>query len=184
VSEAAFRRNQELQRELYGEPLGDRLRRLQSALAVNQARLADTIGVSPTMLSQLISGRRVKIGNPTVLARLVLLDERARALGHRPAPASVDRLLAEIRRARPRLGGADWSAAHPAGPHPAGPHAAGPHPAGSPAQRPSAAAPAPAADAIHALRGLAAPAVLNAAAATLAPRFPALAAVFHRAARP
>jgi hypothetical protein len=174
VSEAAFRRNQELQRELYGEPLGDRLRRLQSALAVNQARLADTIGVSPTMLSQLISGRRVKIGNPAVLARLVLLDERARALGHRPAPASVDRLLAEIRRARPRLGGADWSAAHPAGPHRAG----------SPAQRPSAAAPAPAADAIHALRGLAAPAVLNAAAATLAPRFPALAAVFHRAARP
>ncbi|MCW2632408.1 MAG: hypothetical protein JWR88_1370, partial [Pseudonocardia sp.] len=116
MSEAAFRRNQELQRELYGEPLGDRLRRLQSALAVNQARLADTIGVSPTMLSQLISGRRVKIGNPAVLARLVLLDERARALGHRPAPASVDRLLAEIRRARPRLGGADWSAAHPAGP--------------------------------------------------------------------
>ncbi|MGI8799038.1 MAG: helix-turn-helix domain-containing protein [Pseudonocardia sp.] len=166
MGEAAFRRNQELQRELYGEPLGDRLRRLQAALAVNQARLAEALGVSPTMLSQLISGRRVKIGNPVVLARLVLLDERARALGHRPAPASVDGLLEEIRRARPRLGSADWSAVRPVPPQ------RQPHPS------------AQAADAVHALRELAGPAVLNAAAATLAPRFPALAAVFHRAARP
>lgn len=174
MGEAAFRQNQELQRELYGEPLGDRLRRLQAALAVTQARLAEALGVSPTMLSQLISGRRVKIGNPAVLARLVLLDERARRLGHRPSRPSVDRLLAEIRRARPRLGSADWSAAHPAG---------------SPSQpplplRPASAPKAPTADAVHALRGLAGPAVLNAAAATLAPRFPALAAVFQRAARP
>lgn len=171
VSEVAFRRNQELQRELYGEPLGDRLRRLQAALTVNQARLAEALGVSPTMLSQLISGRRVKIGNPAVLARLVLLDERARALGHRPPPASVDRLLADIRKARPQLGGADWSAVHPGG---SPPRPLRPAPAGQP----------PPVDAVHALRGLAGPAVLNAAAATLAPRFPALAAVFHRAARP
>lgn len=163
MSEAAFRRNQELQRELYGEPLGDRLRRLQAALVVNQARLAEALGVSPTMLSQLISGRRVKIGNPAVLARLVLLDERARALGHRPAPAAVERLLADIRRARPRLGSADWSGAHPV------------PPPGHAHTQPL--------DPVNALRGLAGPAVLSAAAATLAPRFPALAAVFHRAAR-
>ncbi len=162
MGEAVLRRNQERQRELYGEPLGDRLRRLQAALAINQARLADTLGVSPTMLSQLISGRRVKIGNPVVLARLVLLDERASALGRRPPRLAVDGLLAEIRNARLRLGGADWSATHPVPLPP----------------RSSLADPA------DALRGVAAPAVLSAAALTLAPRFPALADLFHRAARP
>jgi transcriptional regulator with XRE-family HTH domain len=102
VEADAVRRNRELQRRFYGEPLGDRLRRLLGALGVSQTVLADTLGVSPPMLSQLMSGRRVKIGTPAVWGRLVMLEERVaggRAAGDR---AAVLALLAEVRAAEPR----------------------------------------------------------------------------------
>jgi transcriptional regulator with XRE-family HTH domain len=94
----AVRRNRELQRRLYGEPLGDRLRRLLGALDVSQAVLAETLGVSSPMLSQLMSARRAKIGSPAVLGRLEMLEARV-ATG--PA-GSVEPLLAEVRAAQPR----------------------------------------------------------------------------------
>lgn len=72
--------NRERQRQLYGAPLGDRVRRLTTGLGISQARLARTLGISPAMLSQLVSGRRVKIGDPAVLARLMMLDQRCRAV--------------------------------------------------------------------------------------------------------
>ena len=86
----AVRRNRELQRRLYGEPLGDRLRRLLGALDVSQAVLADALGVSSPMLSQLMSGRRVKIGSPAVLGRLLMLEQRVAAgdAGSRAGPRS------------------------------------------------------------------------------------------------
>ncbi|WP_433787270.1 helix-turn-helix domain-containing protein [Actinomycetospora sp. CA-101289] len=100
VEADAVRRNRELQRRFYGEPLGDRLRRLLAALGVSQTVLADTLGVSPPMLSQLMSGRRVKIGTPAVWGRLVMLEERVgHATGDR---AAVVALLAEVRAAEPR----------------------------------------------------------------------------------
>ena len=71
-------RNRGRQRELYGAPLGDRVRRLTAGLGITQGRLAQTLGVSPAMLSQLASARRVKIGDPAVLARLQLLDRPVR----------------------------------------------------------------------------------------------------------
>ena len=46
-------RNRSRQRELYGAPLGDRVRRLTAGLGITQGRLAQTLGVSPAMLSQL-----------------------------------------------------------------------------------------------------------------------------------
>ena len=73
---ARVAQGREQQRELYGAPLGDRVRRLTAALGISQARLARTLGISPAMLSQLVSGRRVKIGDPAVLARMMLLDQR------------------------------------------------------------------------------------------------------------
>jgi len=96
------RRNRELQRALYGEPLGDRLRRLLARLDISQARLAQTLGVSPAMVSQLISGRRAKIGTSPVLGRLVLL-ERALAAGApgREDPAAVLELLDRVRGTSP-----------------------------------------------------------------------------------
>ncbi|HVK22877.1 MAG TPA: helix-turn-helix transcriptional regulator [Actinokineospora sp.] len=69
-------RNIALQREWYGEPLGDRVRRLVVAFDVSQASLADVLGISAPMLSQVMSGRRAKIGNPAVLARLIMLERK------------------------------------------------------------------------------------------------------------
>jgi transcriptional regulator with XRE-family HTH domain len=97
-------RNVALQREWYGEPLGDRVRRLVVAFDVSQAQLADVLGISPPMLSQLMSGRRAKIGNPAVLARMVMLERRVLtpdvASGDR---AAIRRALEEVRDSRPTV---------------------------------------------------------------------------------
>src|SRR5918997_2780770 len=92
--------NQEQQRELYGAPLGERVRRLTGALGISQARLARTLGMSPAMLSQLVSARRVKIGDPAVLARMLMLDQRCQGMQDRPEPRMVESLLVEVARAR------------------------------------------------------------------------------------
>lgn len=65
----------ERQRELYGESWSQRLRRLMAAYGLSQARLAGVIGLSAPMLSQLITGHRVKISNPAVYGRIVRLEE-------------------------------------------------------------------------------------------------------------
>jgi transcriptional regulator with XRE-family HTH domain len=97
------RRNRELQRRFYGEPLGDRLRRLLAALDVSQAALAAALGVSSPMLSQLMSGRRVKIGTPAVFGRLVLLEQAVTQHADPAAdPVAVERLLADVRATEPR----------------------------------------------------------------------------------
>jgi transcriptional regulator with XRE-family HTH domain len=136
--------NRRRQRALYGAPLGDRVRRLTTTLGITQARLAHTLGLSPAMLSQLASARRVKIGDPAVLARLQLLDRRCGA-GPPATRDEVDALLDEVAGTRFR-----WAPA-----------------AGAPAE---------------ALRAVAPPARLAAAAATLAGGFPELAEVLRQAA--
>ena len=74
------------QRELYGAPLGDSVRRITSSLGISQAAVARTIGMSAPMLSQLVSGQRVKVGNALALQRLQslldLTDEVAAGLAH------------------------------------------------------------------------------------------------------
>src|SRR3954447_10448928 len=154
-------RNRGRQRELYGAPLGDRLRRLTGVLGITQGRLAHTLGLSPAMLSQLASARRVKIGDPAVLARLQLLDRRCAAGSPRGRDA-VDALLAEVAGAQLQWPGAD-------GPGAARRPATGPHSVA----RPTSA---------DALRAVAAPARLAAAAAALTPAFPELAQVLRQAA--
>nr|WP_246297642.1 DNA-binding protein [Janibacter cremeus] len=49
--------------------------RVMGALGLTQGRLARTLGLSAPMLSQLLSGRRTKIGNPAVVQRLYVLLE-------------------------------------------------------------------------------------------------------------
>jgi hypothetical protein len=149
-AQASLARNRQRQRELYGYPLGDRVRRLTATLGITQARLAAALGISPAMLSQLASARRVKIGDPAVLARLRLLDHRCAPTARR-GPGAVDALLDEVARARPR-----WSAPD--------------------ARRP------PAPGVVDALRAVSPPDRLAAAAVTLGPSFPELAAVLRQAA--
>ena len=92
-------RGRDRQRELYGAPLGDRVRRLTTSLGITQARLPHPLGLRPAMLSQLASARRVKIGDPAVLARLQLLYRRCSVGGLR-GRAAVDALLDAVARAR------------------------------------------------------------------------------------
>lgn len=66
-------RNRGQQAAWYGEPVGDSVRRLTSALELTQGQVATIIGLSAPMLSQLASGQRAKIANPAVLARLQAL---------------------------------------------------------------------------------------------------------------
>src|SRR5688500_16905952 len=147
--------NQERQRELYGAPLGDRVRRLTGALGISQARLARTLGISPAMLSQLVSARRVKIGDPAVLARFLMLDERSSSGRVRGERKAVEALLAEVARSR-------WHWTTPRAP--------------APRRRRGFVS------AVDALRSIAEPARLAAAAAALGPAFPELADALRQAA--
>ncbi|HET6295457.1 MAG TPA: DNA-binding protein [Kribbella sp.] len=86
------------QTELYGEPLGDLMRRIGGTLGLTQARLAEAIGLSAPMLSQLMSAQRVKIGNPAVVSRLHALDELAIRVGTDGLePAEITAALDQIR---------------------------------------------------------------------------------------
>jgi predicted XRE-type DNA-binding protein len=152
-------RNVALQREWYGEPLGDRVRRLVVAFDVSQAQLAEVLGLSAPMLSQLMSGRRAKIGNPAVLARMVMLERRVLtpevASGD---PAAMRAALEQVRDSRPTVS----------------------RPTGSretlPVKEHGAEVLVPA------LRALAGPAELAAAARLLREGFPLLAGLLRRAA--
>lgn len=210
--------NRDRQRELYGAPLGDRVRRVTGALGITQGRLARALGLSPAMLSQLVSGRRVKIGDPAVLARLLLLDERCPAGSPALGSEGLQALLEEVRGARLQWAvpahrwGHGTGGNHPSRLSGAGSvegiagigtgsadaaHRLGGHPHRGAASRlrmaaRDAASPTDHADrlprpdsrraAADALRAVAGPSRLVAAAAALEPSFPELADVLRRAA--
>lgn len=69
--------NLKQQVELYGETLGEVVRRVAPALGLTQSALAQVIGLSAPMLSQLMSAQRVKIGNPAVVSRLRSVSQLA-----------------------------------------------------------------------------------------------------------
>jgi transcriptional regulator with XRE-family HTH domain len=74
VTDDVVIRNRARQIEWYGEPLHDRFQRLLDRLRLPQSALADVIGLSAPMLSQLMSGQRAKISNPTVVSRLMAVE--------------------------------------------------------------------------------------------------------------
>ena len=178
-SSARIAVNRDRQRELYGAPLGERVRRLTGLLGISQARLARALGLSPAMLSQLATGRRVKIGDPAVLARLLVLDQRCRGLVERPSRPAVEALLADVARADWRWAQWAWSGRARAGSGLAGSPGSGHPGSGVPGRAESASRIRTPADA---LRGIAEPARLTAAAAALGPAFPELAEVLRQAA--
>ena len=160
--ELATQRNKALQAEWYGEPLGDRFRRLLDRLTLSQAQLAEVLGLSAPMVSQLMSGVRAKISNPAVLARLAVVEERAADPAFLMLPPAAR--TAELRRLAdeaPASTGTLRSAAAPTEPLPL----------------------AGAADPVAAVQGLlravASAAELDAAARLLDPEHPALAEVLR-----
>jgi hypothetical protein len=182
----AVARNVARQREWYGEPLGDRVRRLVVAFNVSQAQLAEVLGLSAPMLSQLMSGRRAKIGNPAVLARMVLLERRvltpAVASGD---PTAIRAALEEVRDSRPTVSRPTVSGSTVSGStlswSTGGESTGGESTAGAEI---SSAENYGDEVLVPALRAVADPAELAAAAGLLQDRFPVLAAVLRRAAGP
>ncbi|QIZ34142.1 helix-turn-helix domain-containing protein [Saccharopolyspora sp. ASAGF58] len=149
-------RNLELQRQWYGEPLGDRVRRLVVAFRISQAQLAEVLGISAPMLSQVMSGRRAKIGNPSVLARLVMLERKVLIPGVAAGESdAIKQALEDVRQSQPSVGRDNLPVMHAAN----GEEAAWP-----------------------VLREVAKPGELEAAASLLEGRYPALAQLLRRAA--
>jgi transcriptional regulator with XRE-family HTH domain len=66
--------NRAEQVRLYGSSIADVVADLTTALNVSQNRLAQILGISAPMLSQLATGHRVKVGNPVVLQKIVRLQ--------------------------------------------------------------------------------------------------------------
>lgn len=94
-------RNQELQRQWYGAPLGELCRDLCGLFRVTQSGLAEILGVSAAMLSLVMGGQRARIANPDAAARLSAVlhlahDVRAGTV----APEAVPDALAAIRASR------------------------------------------------------------------------------------
>jgi transcriptional regulator with XRE-family HTH domain len=97
----AHARNLELQQQWYGEPLGDRFRRLLDRLGQSQSQLAGLLGLSAPMLSQLMSGQRAKISNPAVLSRLLQLEAMVAEPGWDATPrAEQERRIEAVRAAK------------------------------------------------------------------------------------
>ncbi|MFE6506382.1 DNA-binding protein [Nocardioides sp. NPDC057767] len=88
--------NIQQQRELYGEPLGDLVRRATAPLGLTQATTAKVLGLSPAMLSHLMTGQRVKIANPIALGRLHALIDLGAAAGDLTT-SQINERLDEIR---------------------------------------------------------------------------------------
>lgn len=88
--------NIQQQIKLYGQPLSERFGAVVSAYGITQRRLAQVLGLSAPMLSQLNSGRRIKIGNPAVYERLVMLEQRV-------GTSDIDATLHEVEQAQPVL---------------------------------------------------------------------------------
>jgi transcriptional regulator with XRE-family HTH domain len=94
--------NREEQRALYGAPVGELVRAVTGPLGFSQAATAGILGLSPAMLSQLVTGHRVRIGNPRVLHRLRLLLALAQE-SPRLSRRTLAGRIAEIGRARDDL---------------------------------------------------------------------------------
>ncbi|WP_298583373.1 DNA-binding protein [uncultured Kocuria sp.] len=88
--------NIEQQVKLYGQPLSERFGTVVQAYGITQRRLAEVLGLSAPMLSQLNSGRRIKIGNPAVYERLVMLEQRIGA-------PEIEETLAAVEASQPVL---------------------------------------------------------------------------------
>lgn len=95
----------EQQRALYGAPLSELGATVRTGLGLTQGKLAEALGLSAPMLSQLMSGQRVKIGNPAVVHRLQRLLDLARE-GAALSPDEIQGRIAAISEEQSTLTGA------------------------------------------------------------------------------
>jgi threonine dehydratase len=94
--QTADRRRQ--QAELYGASVDVLTKRIGHHVGLQPRDLARTIGVSFPMFSEVLAGRRVRIGNPLASSRLGMLRDLAGNLESGAAdPADIDLTLAQVR---------------------------------------------------------------------------------------
>lgn len=86
----------EQQQALYGVSLGDAVRSIAASLKLSQAGVARVLGLSAPMLSQLVNGQRLKIGNPIAVQRLHALLGLVEEVRDGLPFAQVGRRLEEI----------------------------------------------------------------------------------------
>lgn len=86
----------EQQRAIYGTSLAERFGAVMKDYGLSQRSLAAVLGISAPMLSQLIGARRIKIGNPAVYERLVMLEQRA-------GTSDIEHVLSEVEKSQPVL---------------------------------------------------------------------------------
>jgi transcriptional regulator with XRE-family HTH domain len=72
--------NRAAQRDIYGESLRAIVDRCRTTLGLTQAKVAALLGISAPMLSQVMSGQRIKIGNPAAVERLRTMVEATDAV--------------------------------------------------------------------------------------------------------
>jgi predicted transcriptional regulator len=89
----------ERQKDLYGASLRSLVHGLAEDYGISQARLARVLGISPAMLCQLVSGERIKIGDPVASARLMVLNQR-RVLVRCLEVRRIEEILDEVARIR------------------------------------------------------------------------------------
>jgi DNA-binding transcriptional regulator YdaS (Cro superfamily) len=117
VADEQVERNRELQRQLYGEPLGELFHRMCSVLELTQAKLAGVLGMSAPMLSQLITGQRAKIGNPAAVQRTqALMSLVGEVIENDLQPPEVDAKIDEIKGVSGVFSRTDLQAAGPGDP--------------------------------------------------------------------
>lgn len=63
------------QQEWFGRPLSDLFGTICDLCGLTQAQLGDRLGISAPMVSQLMTGRREKPGNPLVQERVIALSQ-------------------------------------------------------------------------------------------------------------
>ncbi|MEZ5085086.1 MAG: helix-turn-helix transcriptional regulator [Tessaracoccus sp.] len=90
--------------DLYGATWASRFSALRTAYGLSQGALASTVGLSAPMVSQLVSGHRVKISNPAVLARIVYLEEQLTEPGIAAGEKeTIERVLSSVSSSTPEL---------------------------------------------------------------------------------
>jgi len=120
--------------ELYGESVDVLAQKAHALMGLGIHDLADVIGLSVPMLSKLLTGERVRIGNPVAIARITRLREFTDQLiaGH-AGREDIPLTLAQIRASTTPAGPSRVTAVHAAGSPRPGPAYAPPPPPPPPA---------------------------------------------------
>lgn len=96
--EAGVEERRRQQVELYGESVETIAQRAHSVLGLDLAGISDVVGLSVPMLTALLTGERVRIGNPVAIARLIRLREfTGQVLAGEAGRDEIPLTLAQIR---------------------------------------------------------------------------------------